>query len=76
MRRPKRGRVRGKEGEGRAGPRVRKRGWAGVAHAGRRGEEEEGPREERGKGEWAGLREGWAAFLLSFLLSFSFSIPH
>jgi hypothetical protein len=55
MRRPKRGRVRGKEGEGRAGPRVRKRGWAGVAHAGRRGEEKEGPREERGKREWAGL---------------------
>jgi hypothetical protein len=39
---------------------------------GKRGEERESPREERGRGEWAGLREalGW---FLSLFFSFLFS---
>jgi hypothetical protein len=49
---------------------VKKRGWAGVAHAGRRGEEKEGPREERGKREWAGL-----LFFYPFFFPFLFLYP-
>jgi hypothetical protein len=34
-----------------------------------------GPREEKGKGEWAGLREGWAASLYPFFFPFLFLYP-
>jgi hypothetical protein len=49
---------------------VRKRKWAGVAHAGKRGER--GPERRERKGKWAGLREalGWfPSLFFSFLFS-------
>jgi hypothetical protein len=71
--------ARGRPGRERKERRARAAGgggkWAGVAHAGKRGEGREGPREERGRGKWAGLREGWAAFFYSFSFFFFYTLP-